>query len=358
MISQAHTQILRACVLEKSAALAAWENWKQTTLLDEIDPASYKLIALAARNLGIEDPKCKGVYRKTWAENHLLWSQVKPLLLFLIEKGVKKIVLLKGMAMILGHYHDFGVRVMGDVDILVPRSSLPLAISLLEERGWKRTFPFDPTREEHLKRWNGAGFLHEKSFRLDLHWRLLLESSPELDEESFTHAKPTDREGIYLLGPTELLLQTCVHGMKWSPVPLIRWVADAMTLLKKEAIDWERLEDLAKKSSVCRPLALAFRYLAQEFGASIPILERLQKSPSLRLENLELWLHLRGRPYFAGWIRSCLRERKRTLWSQLCHLPKYLQATALLKSLWHIPFYALYWIAKRLRSKLAFKILR
>ncbi|HEX2583099.1 MAG TPA: nucleotidyltransferase family protein, partial [Chlamydiales bacterium] len=157
---------------------------------------------------------------------------------------------------------------------------------------------------------------------------------------------------LYVPNPTDLLLQTCIHGVKYSPVPLIRWVADAMTILKKseQPILWDRFIELANYAHICRPLYFALQYLVQYFDAPIPqkaILE-LKEHPSARLENLEYRLSTRGLPNAAAWYRYCLNKGYLTRRAQILHLHQYLQLTARLKSPWYIPPFAIYWIFKRI----------
>src|SRR5690606_31894031 len=102
------------------------------------DHASTTLLPLVYRNLKEEShPLCKSTYRHTWLSNQIFWTKTLPILQNLLNAGIKKIVLLKGMAMILHHYRDFGVRVIGDIDILIDRIHLPLAYSLLTSSGWR-----------------------------------------------------------------------------------------------------------------------------------------------------------------------------------------------------------------------------
>lgn len=350
--------LLRAAFSSDISAQRAWEKWTSLIDFDLVDPASYKLLPLVSRNPAlrhIKDPlfeKCKGIYRKTWLTNHLMWQKTRPILLQLAQERTEQVVLLKGMAMILEYYRDFGLRVIGDIDILIAQKDLSHTIELLQQHGLKALFlPINPTQPLSLNRWNSAGF-SSQDLHIDVHWRLMLESSPLLDDIVFKNTRPTTHQGITVPSPTELLLHTCVHGAKYSPVPLIRWIPDAMTLLK-EHIDWERLELLAKSSHVCNALHITLGYLEEVFQAPIPsqILKNLQKSPSYSLQHLEYQSNLRGQPYLAGWYRYCIRNQCLTTWQQSKGIIRYLQASALLASPWLVPVYGVYWIMKRIYRK-------
>ena len=355
--------LLRACLLSGSGAQEAWAEWTRQTDFDQIDFATYKLLPLLTRNRAfaqLQDPifeKCKGIYRRTWVENQTGWRKLLPVLEHLLKSGVSQIVLLKGMAMILRYYKDFGARVIGDVDILIPRSEAPFAVALLRSSGWSEAcLIFDPQNGDFMKRYHGVNFVHPTGLNLDLHWGFIPETTPLLDESVLKHSQlvQTSEIALRIPSPTDLLLQTCVHGLKPSPVPLIRWIPDAMTILNASLpeIDWDRMVYLARKARICRPLHLALRYLIEEFEAPIPEYALEKLTPSFRLEYWEFWFHSHGSPYAARWCRFCLQEDHLTLGRQILHLPRFLQTTAHLKSPWAIPFYGLYWIGKRLYRRL------
>jgi len=90
------------------------------------------------------------------------------------------------------------------------------------------------------------------------------------------------------LNPTDQLLHVCVHGAAWDEVPHVRWVADAMMILKvaKSEIDWSRFLLQAQKCRVTMPLRETFAYLRKKFGApvSAEALKTLQNIPVSKRE--------------------------------------------------------------------------
>ncbi len=360
-------ELLKASLLSGDSAREAWQQWSRQIDFDQIDPASYKLLPLVFRNPALEriqDPifsKCRGVYRQTWVENQLRWKKILPILMQLLDANVGKIVLLKGIAMILHYYRDFGIRVIGDIDILIDRERLPIADRFLRHSGWlPNTVRVDLKNKEHLERWHALNFTCGSELQLDLHWSFIQENSPQMDVQVLAEATEIHNH-LYVPNSTDLFLQTCVHGAKQSPVPLIRWIADAMTILKHSKIDWERFEKLAKIAHVCQPLSLALQFLVREFHADIPqeMAQVLKSSTSLHLEILEYRFHARGYPEVADWYRYCLNRGYLSMGRQFLHLGKYLQITARLRSPLFIPFFAVYWIFKRLRRlRLPFNIAR
>ena len=258
------------------------------------------------------------------------------------------------MAMILNYYNDFGMRVIGDVDILIKRSQLSIAHSVLCGSGWQPKVSYvDIKNPEHLNRWHALNFTHKAGMNLDLHWSFIEENPLLLDEAVLKDAKLLSINHICLHSPNpaDLLLQTCLHGMKDSPVPLIRWIADAVTITRQseKEMDWERLIEMAKQAHVCMPLSLALQYLIEQFRAPIPHLtiQKLKQTPSMRLEYLEYQFNARPCSHIAAWARYCLAKGHMTRRSQILNMHKFLQFRARLKSPWQIPFYGFYWILKR-----------
>jgi hypothetical protein len=353
--------LLQACLLSGALAQEAWKKWTQRVDINKVDPASRNLLPLVSRNQALPQDfilkKCAGTYRQAWVENQLKWNQTIPILKQLQKGGIDQIVLLKGIALVLQTYCNFGVRAFGDIDILIDRAHVSNADSILRNSGWKQKvwFGLDFKNPKHLSRWHALNYVHPDGMNLDLHWSLLEEVSPALDEAVLRDARKISVGDLclHVPNPTDLLLHACVHGLKYSPTPLIRWIADAMTLLKasKAEIDWERLVDLATKARATLPISTALTYLNDHFDAGVPqtIIQKLQAIPPARLERLEYRSNLHGNGDLARWHRYCMNQGYLTLRSRLSHIIEYLQTTARLKSPWLIPFYGLYWIMKRLR---------
>lgn len=324
--------LLKAALLSKPQALTSWHAYLEQTDLQTIDHSSSSLLPLVYRNLREEShPLCKSAYRHTWALNQTLWKNTLPTLHKLLNAGVEKIVLLKGIALILNHYRDFGVRTLGDIDILIDRSHVFLAYSVLIDSGWDcKLRRFDPQNPKQLSRWHATNFTHPLGLNLDLHWSFLLESTPTLDSEVL-QAVPS---GIHAASPTHLFFQTCIHGYKKSTAPLIRWIPDSLALLKS-SIDFPRLFEVARNSHLSLPFSSALAHLSSQFDVRIPL---FAPQPTL-LETLEFRANLQGQIYLAGYYRARLRKHS---------LIRYLQHTANLSSPWLVLPYAPYWVLKRL----------
>ena len=204
------------------------------------------------------------------------------------------IVLLKGMAYIELYYRNFGLRPMNDIDILIRIKDLSKTLNMLKKIGFEPTDQlwcnFD---EEYTYIRHGAGFHHpEMEIDIDLHWHILPENRGiEDDNAIWRRKKEFDIEGgvkCFTLEATDHLLHTCLHGFKWNPIPSLRWIADALMILKHEDIQWQILIDEAKTREMGYTLGKALEYLKREYNASIPVpvVDELMSCPMSRREKI------------------------------------------------------------------------
>lgn len=324
--------LLESAIFPPKKAIISWKKFLEHNDLQILDSKATSLLPLVYCNLKENShPLCKSIYRYTWLKNQSLWQKTLPTLQKLFDAGIEKIAILKGMAMILSHYKDFGARTLGDIDFLIDPVHVPLAHKLLSSWGWECKLPrFNPQNPYQLTRWHSANYTHPSGLYLDLHWSLLLETPPALTQ-AVLQSIP---QGIHPVGSNFLFFQTCIHGYKKSTAPLIRWIPDAVYLLKNP-IDFPFLFKLAKEARLTLPFSSALTVLKNFCPMHIPT---FSLKPSLT-EKLELWANMKGRTYLAGYFRSRLRGES------LLH---YLQHTANLPTVWHVPLYAPYWIVKRI----------
>ena len=136
--------LLRAALLENTDAIYAWHEWQSISDFDDLDPGSFRLLPLVYRNLskfGLNGPvknKLKGTYRLAWYNNHMLFSKIAALLASFRDAGLPTIIL-KGAALTISCYKDYGVRPMQDFDFLVKTEQARAAMSLLRKLGNQAT---------------------------------------------------------------------------------------------------------------------------------------------------------------------------------------------------------------------------
>jgi hypothetical protein len=272
---------LQAALLPGEAGLAAWRRWKQLVPWEkEMDAGSFALLPLLyhhLKELGVDDPamgRFKGVYRKVWYQNRtLLHETVEVLRLF--EGNRITTMVLKGAALSQLYYKDFGLRKMHDVDVMIPIANRRDAIDVLTRAGWMpRSRPLSMLSDSNLDLQHAWVFENKQGRQLDLHWRMLPGSlAGDAEAGCWEVSVPLCLEGISTrtLCPTDHLLHACAHGVRWSPTPPLRWVADSMYILRvaQGGIDWDRMIGLAEKFHLIVTLREAFAYLQESFDAEI-----------------------------------------------------------------------------------------
>lgn len=350
--------LLRAALAQDESALDAWRAWRVEADLDALDQGSYRLLPLAYRNLaclGARDPlmpRLKGSYRRAWFENQLLFHRRAVLLRAFNAAGIPT-MLLKGAALAPVYYKDYGLRPLGDFDILAPTEQARAALDVLDSHGFRsserRPQTFKPV---YLAAVHGFPFADADGREVDLHWHTLAEScQTDADADFWAAAQPVTIEDAltHALSPADQLLHTCVHGVRWNPIPPMRWVADAVTVLRAAPdLDWERVIEQTRRRRLVIQMRDALGYLSRVFAAPVPssILARLEALPVSASEQREydiltqpqdvlppsrrVWLHYRR------YVRSTAPGH---LWRQPLGFARFLQYTWGLDSLADVPAY-------------------
>jgi hypothetical protein len=357
--------LLRAAILAGEEALQAWKQWQLRSDIDDLDQGSHRMLPLLYRNLlahGIDDPimkKLKGIYRYTWYRNRVLFDGVAAAMLPLQTSGIQT-MLLKGSALVVLHYRDFGVRPMYDVDLLVPAEDSLKAIDILKDLGWASTFGYpEKFSSGFISVRHGWNFKNKNGVELDLHWRLLLECCPgDADRDVWQAAVPAVIVDVptMALCATDLLWQVCVHGLQWNAVPTIRWVADAMAILRTSLpeIDWKRFLDQAHRHGVVLPLREGLTYLRQVYHAPVPdaVLEVLGRGEISRTESIEYRTKSQVRTILGDavqlWCRHARLMRHATRAQRFAGFPEFLQHVWDLNQPWKVPFHGASLILQRL----------
>jgi hypothetical protein len=273
-------QLLQAALMEGDGAWRAWQSWTGQGRLDRPDEASFRLLPLVHRNLtrqGFCAPEAKilkGIYRQAWLKNQMLLHRTGQVLRELHAAGVQTMVL-KGAALSLLHYRDAGLRPMRDVDVLIPCERAQEAADFLARSGWRRlTWAPEQLTDAYLRFRHSMCFAHGPNEEFDLHWHPLgLVRDGEADQALWASSVPLEIYGqrTLALDATGQLLHACLHGMAWNSVAPIRWVADAMTILRTaDTIRWEFLVEFARRNRIELFLSPALEYLARTFEAPVP----------------------------------------------------------------------------------------
>ncbi|WCT74938.1 nucleotidyltransferase family protein [Sphingomonas naphthae] len=275
--------LIAAMEPDAAKALVAFDAWRgRIDLDDHLDQGSFRLLPLLHANLkrhGSADPlmgRLAGTFRRSWAATQEVHHQAATVLALLREGGVATMAN-KGLVLGLTHYAHPAHRPMSDVDLIVRRTDLPQAVTLLRGAGWIPQHAGRYTINWHdimLYR-HSVGFRDSAGRELDLHWAPAGELSMAWAEERFwAGAQPMAVRGepTLRLSPTDLALHTALHGLRYNVMPPLRWIADLGMILAREdeAIDWDEMADFASRAGVLRRLGLALDHVRRDYGLAIP----------------------------------------------------------------------------------------
>ncbi|MFO1520294.1 MAG: nucleotidyltransferase family protein [bacterium] len=312
--------LLQAILTEGEEGIDAYRQWKSQIHIDFLDSGSYRLLPQLYARLSrekIEDellPKLKGLYRYHWAKNQMLFDRAAALVNELRKQSVE-VMVLKGVSMTASYYGDLGLRPMEDFDFLVPRQAVSRVVGWMKKNGFS---PADPSYVEPNFNRHGINFINRESLGFDVHWFVIHHRCWEEVTEVFWERKvPLAFRGIeaFSLCPTHLFFHVCVHGLRWSGSAHLRWVTDAVRLLRKDEIDWSHFLELGEKLRLQVPLRECLGYLNSRWGLAFPkeVLDSLRRASTHPLEEKEFRV-LNGRPTFWGelpslWCRHRMRGR-------------------------------------------------
>lgn len=359
--------LLRAALLPAEQASAAWAALRPGLDLDDIwDPEVHRILPLVAvrlREAGVDDPdlpRLQGLARRTWYENQLRINEAATVVASLEAAGIRT-MLLKGVPLALRYYESAALRPMSDVDVLVPTAQGGDALAQLAADGWMWDSRF-------LNRFHhGVGLVRAGGRAIDLHWHLGLPfvlpgADASSDDDFWAVAEPLDIGGVTsrTLAATDMLLHVCAHGAWSDSAAQVRWIADAMTVLRAAAeIDWSRFEDQVRRRRLTLLVSEPLRYLAEVYDAPIPadVRSRIAAMPTTMRERA-----CRRRSIgpvegegVAGRLRMVLAQWSRTSakWSRLQavrELPFFLQQAWCLDSVWSVPGTALRKLSRRIST--------
>ncbi len=255
-----YEQLFQAALLKGEPAVKAWSSYSTNLSLPEIEKdfesEPYLLLPLLYRNL--EDhgqsenfpTKYGGVYRYTWTKNQSLIHDAAQTIKLLLNAGIETLIL-KGAALAITHYQDFGVRPMKDVDVAVKPEKLAATVRVLGKNGWTLRASSQLNREFE----NAAGN------RFDVHWFV--------GGDDWKRATPVMVQEVpaWTLNATDHL--NLISGIyKWS----VLWAADTFMLINHSSypIDWNRLIKCKNDATHMLALRMALHYLSVVLGAYVP----------------------------------------------------------------------------------------
>jgi len=286
-------------------------GWSRHAAAAGIDPDVAGLLPFALGPLRDIDPnaavsqRALAAYSENSRLNLLRVGRLLAVLGHFHEAGIQTVVL-KGAAQVLRYYGNYGMRAMADVDVLVRPSDVRRAVALLSTLGWTASGGGHPAGLRRQMRVHHAhAFRAEPPHNLDLHWRVLNITTPEVEEMFWAEVETLDIDStrVLVLSPTDQIFHICLHALQpnWASSP--RWLLDVLAILDAHGprVQWDRLVDLARRTETTRRLHLAAIELTRVLEGRIPacVLDQLAATDVPAWHRRELAVLLRA-PLKAG----------------------------------------------------------
>ena len=366
--------LLQAGLWDTPQAKISWNNYCKLVDLQKIDSVSTTFLPLVYRNLK-QGPTpdssgcssialCKSIYRHTWLANHIQLVMLKKALDLLHCASIQT-CLLKGATMTLQYYQDAGLRSMGDVDILVSRSDAKQAIQLLMRAGWDSILDdVQGELDKFIHRTHAIILRNKEGHIVDLHWTILCESGIDQAFANYSYRKyeitPSRYSTVTVLGPEDQLLHTLVHGLRYSPQPLIRWVPDAVMILKKTPqFEWDYFLSQTKSLKIEFAVTSAIRYLRDHRFAEIPsktmtmVDQYIPNAKELRYFKFIAKKQNKFTSIFKTyWYCHIRNSQSQNLFVLLCTLPHFVKRVQGLSHTYQLPLFVCYGLFMRFKKGL------
>jgi len=288
--------LLRAALATGAESGAFYCKWLDLVPFDgQHDEGSYRLLPLVWSNLSRTDVdyphmgRLKGIFRNNWVKNAKRFALAADLLRAFQSKEIPTLVG-KGLPLAIDFYDAPAHRPMNDLDIMVRPVDAPRASELLEELGFL-TDRASWASEQRMR--HALSHVHPERGEVDLHWHVLTDcQNDESDRHFWENSVPIDVGGARTRRPsaTDMLLHIVIHGIRPNVMPPIRWVPDAVMVIRSgETIEWERLVQFSIDHGISARMKLGLGYLKDRLQVDIPaeVLQALEARPSL-LERIEL----------------------------------------------------------------------
>jgi len=286
--------LLKAALFNDRRAIAAWKQWRRSVRDVEILQAETRLFPLIYQNhlkLNYEDdftPILKRSHRTAFRDAHIHLLNAEAAIKILNANGVRTL-LLKGGALGVLYYGSPALRPMADIDLLIKPKDFFKSVEVVKAAGW---IPQEKNLSLILQIINACDFKNFAGEQLDIHWRVMRDCwSADKNDLFWEAATKLEYNSLRTetICSTDHLFHVCCHGARQNALAPIRWVVDAMMILRSgDEIDWQRLYELGKFYRLSLTLSHALAYLKETFDAAIPdsYLRRVRELPITRMEIL------------------------------------------------------------------------
>lgn len=280
--TEPETLALQASLLDGDAALAAWKKLSFAGTPEEVGIGWIAPLLMAnLKRLLPSDPwVLNNPHFLTLCElKRRVVTQSAETSLEILRAAAVPTLALKGLALGETVYPSPGQRTVSDLDILVPVKDLFRAMAALQAGGLRaaRDAPERPAdlRKNHAHVFSPAR-RHEPL--LDLHWHVLASARRDDDDEPFWSQAAALRIGTAetrTLCPEDQLLHALVHGVRWTRMPHVRWVADVTMILRGNQGQFraDRFLEVTQRFDAVTPVQEGLAFVARHIGLGHELLE-------------------------------------------------------------------------------------
>ncbi len=186
------------------------------------------------------------------------------------------VVLLKGTAFVAAGLDAGRGRMIGDLDILVPRERLDQVEAALLAAGWEWVKP-DPYDDSYYRRWMHElpPLIHRDRDRMiDVHHTILpLTARPMPDAPGLIAASVPLENGLRVLCPEDMVIHAAAHLLADGDLAgglRNLWDIDRLVREFESAAFWATLDQRAERHGLAEAVGRALRLSADLFETSIP----------------------------------------------------------------------------------------
>lgn len=335
--------LLKSALLDSNEALIHFQLWKEYyqfdkiskndnffSIINKIDSESLRLLPLIFRKIEHSNdsllPVLKELYRKTWMKNHQFLKKSQEIITLCNEENIPT-MLLKGIPLALVYYKDLGVRPMGDVDLLVPLTSVDRTVELLSKLGHAPELI-----EERYRDYIHAMHCYDPNgWDVDLHWQVFFfqdkdSESIQTDAMNRQEISLSDSIKTEVLNDSLQFFHVIIHGLLEGK-GIIRWIVDAVTILQSDRIkiDYEFLNRFSVRTNTEHVFKLGLQFIEEVLGKSIftEVLVPSNKSlkPQINYLKLTKWapfsvVGVSLRMVLRSYFHCILFRRDMTMWNQ------------------------------------------
>lgn len=346
--------LLQACFLRGPNAVAAFEQWNSYNDWDDgFNTDEFRLFPQLYRNLVAQNfdhplmAKFRGIARKAWYNNNLLFHRLASTLKELRDGGIP-ILVLGGAAFALRDYKDHVLSPSPGVGLFIHPHDARATFATLRQGGWQSR-PDLPANDidaffatRYFTYWQ-----HPNGDRLFLQWQLLPDCPTKTNDSTFwERAQEISVDGVpaLVLDPTDQLLLSCSLGSLPLGAPRPQRSSDVLLLLSaaSEEINWDQFLAHLQTQHIVFPAREILPPLAATFNTLIPasVIEKLVALPISSDEQKSRIL----------WDAVTPNERAQQLWriyerrscnSNAASFPSFLQHWWGLDSIVQLPRHAL-----------------